>query len=32
MKMGPDALSTAENEFGCAKLANLTQRPRYHRK
>jgi hypothetical protein len=32
MKMGPDALVTAENESGHAKHLNGTRRPRYHRK
>jgi hypothetical protein len=30
IKTSPDALSTAENEFGSAKQENWTQRPRYH--
>jgi hypothetical protein len=32
MKMGPDALDTAENENGSAKHENGTSRPRYRRK
>jgi hypothetical protein len=32
MKTGPDALGTAENEFGSAKLENGTRRPLHHRK
>jgi hypothetical protein len=32
MKTGPDALGTAENEFGRAKQENGTQRRRYRRK
>jgi hypothetical protein len=32
MKMGPDALGTAENESGRAKYENGTRRTRYHRK
>jgi hypothetical protein len=29
MKKGPDALGTAENEYGRAKHDNETRRPRY---
>jgi hypothetical protein len=29
VKTGPDALGTAENESGSAKLENGTRRPRY---
>jgi hypothetical protein len=32
MKMGPDALGTAENESGRAKHEIGTRRPRYRRK
>jgi hypothetical protein len=32
MKTGPDALGTAENEFGRAKHENEKGRPRYRRK
>jgi hypothetical protein len=32
MKTGPDALGTAENEFGSAKLVNGTRHPRCRRK
>jgi hypothetical protein len=32
MKMGPDGLETAENEYGSAKHENGTQRHRYCRK
>jgi hypothetical protein len=32
MKMGPDALNTAENESGSAKYEKWTRCPRYHRK
>jgi hypothetical protein len=32
MKMGPDALRTAENVSGSAKHENGTLRPRYHQK
>jgi hypothetical protein len=32
MKTGPDALGTAENEFGRAKHENGTRLPRYRRK
>jgi hypothetical protein len=32
MKMGPDALNTAENESGSAKQENGSQRPWYRRK
>jgi hypothetical protein len=32
MKMGQDALGTAENESGSLKLENETRRPRYRRK
>jgi hypothetical protein len=32
MKTRPDALSTAENEFGSAKHENVTRRPRYRGK
>jgi hypothetical protein len=31
-KTGDDALGTAENEYGRAKLENRTRRPRYRRK
>jgi hypothetical protein len=30
MKIGVDALATAENESGSAKLKNGTRRPQYH--
>jgi hypothetical protein len=32
MKMGADAVGTAENEFRCAKHENGTRRPRNRRK
>jgi hypothetical protein len=32
IKSGPDALDTAENEFGSAKHENWARRPRYRRK
>jgi hypothetical protein len=32
IKTGPDALATAEYEFGRAKHENWTRRPRYRRK
>jgi hypothetical protein len=32
MKTGPDALGTAENEYGSIKYENGTRRPGYHRK
>jgi hypothetical protein len=32
IKTGPDALGTAENESGRAKVENGTRRPRYRRK
>jgi hypothetical protein len=32
MKMGPDALGTAQNEYDTAQLENWTRRPRYHPK
>jgi hypothetical protein len=32
MKMGTDALGTAENDYGSAKNENWTRRLRYHRK